>query len=50
MVVFFSAYKIDVKLYFKRKERDEEYQGNSHQFEMGGALGVANIITALLFF
>ena len=43
---------MDVRLYFKRKERYEECQGKmqgSGQFEMGGALGGANIITTLLF-
>ena len=43
---------MDVRLYFKRKERDEECQARSaEQRKMqGGALGGANIITALLFF
>ena len=44
---------MDVRLYFKREERDEESQGKMQgngQFEMGGALGGANIITDLLYF
>ena len=44
---------MDVRLYFKREERDEESQGKMQgngQFEMSGALGGANIITDLLYF
>ena len=41
---------MDVRLYFKRKERDEAKMQGSGQFEMGGVLGGANTITTLLFF
>ena len=44
---------VHVRLYFKRKERGEvsqEKMQESGQFEMGGALGWANIITTLLIF
>ena len=40
---------MDVRVYFKREERDEESQGKMQgngQFEMGGALGGVNIITS----
>ena len=44
---------MDVRVYFKREERDEESQGKMQgngQSEMSGALGGANIITDLLYF
>ena len=50
MAAFFSVQ--NVRLYYKRKERDEESQGKmqeSGQFEIDGALGEANIITTLPF-
>ena len=46
----FLAYKMDVRLHFKRrKEMDQGKMQGSGQFEMGGALGKANIITTLFF-
>ena len=41
---------MDVRLHFKRNERDEECQGKlqgSSQIEKGGVLGGANIIITL---
>ena len=46
----FSVYRIDVRLYFKRKERDkEEKMQGSGQFEIGGLYNIINTVYNIIY-